>query len=695
MLPALALGGAVVWHSANAYRAAFEARLQDTAHALALAVDREIGAYRAVMQALAASPLLDGPAPDLAGFEETARRASSALGTSIALMEPGSRRQIINTALPPGEAPSRPAAVDFQEVSNTARPMVTNLIIGAVAQRPVLGVAVPAERDGRVAFVVVARLEPARLAELLVEQNLGAESFSVIVDGNGVIAARSVEHEEFLGRPSPAWYIDALARGPVRLLQGISLMGLERVMGVAPVGSVPGWTVAVVEPLSAYTDSWRRPLAALAAGGTLTLLMGSLLALALARRLLLPVEGLARDARGFVAQGSDEAMPFLTAKPSDVAEFEDLRRGLIAADATLRARAAARRALDERQVLLVQEVDHRAKNALAVALSLVRLAERNVPPERFAASVEGRIAAMARAHSLLAKEAWTGADLRILAEGEMAQYTGRVEIEGPSVQLVPEAVQPVAMLLHELATNAAKHGALSAAEGHVMLRWEKIAPTAETEGALHLVWAETGGPAVPGPPAQRNFGSRLITQLAERQLQGAIAFEWREIGLQVSMTLPAGLFDAAAFPLPADAGRIVPPARAVPSGLRPPLRSDDTPPRVLVVEDDVLLSLELEAGLRDLGCEVVGPARTLVEALRLALDGGIHAAVLDVNLGNGERSFLVADLLETLGVPYLFATGYGSCAALAGREAGAVGVLQKPYARASLAQGMAQALAAA
>ena len=111
---------------------------------------------------------------------------------------------------------------------------------------------------------------------------------------------------------------------------------------------------------------------------------------------------------------------------------------------------------------------------------------------------------------------------------------------------------------------------------------------------------------------------------------------------------------------------------------------------MLVVEDEALLALELETGLRELGCEVVGPARNLAEAQRLAeAEPRLAAAVLDVNLGGGELVFPVADALAARGVPYLLATGYGSAGPLEGRDAGAVAVLRKPYQRAALAAALA------
>jgi PAS domain S-box-containing protein len=193
------------------------------------------------------------------------------------------------------------------------------------------------------------------------------------------------------------------------------------------------------------------------------------------------------------------------------------------------------REAEERQRLLMREVDHRAKNALAVALSVVQLAPRDVPPEIFAGAVIGRIAAMARTHSLLADQRWQGADLRALAEAELATHADHVVLDGPAVRLVPDAAQPVAMLLHELATNAAKHGALSVVPGMVRVQWRR-----EPAGDLLLSWEERGGPMLAGAPSRAGFGSRLLSSLVERQLGGRVVFDWSDpAGLSVEVRLPA------------------------------------------------------------------------------------------------------------------------------------------------------------
>jgi CheY-like chemotaxis protein len=173
-------------------------------------------------------------------------------------------------------------------------------------------------------------------------------------------------------------------------------------------------------------------------------------------------------------------------------------------------------------------------------------------------------------------------------------------------------------------------------------------------------------------------------------LAGQLALDWAPDGLRAVLTLPAARVAPDGSPLP-EAAPMARPAAVTPhpawTGAGGP------PPRVLVVEDEALLALELETGLRELGCEVVGPARNLVEAQRMAAaEPRLAAAVLDVNLGGGELVFPVADALAARGVPYLLATGYGSAGPLEGRDAGAVAVLRKPYQRAALAEALARAL---
>lgn len=195
-----------------------------------------------------------------------------------------------------------------------------------------------------------------------------------------------------------------------------------------------------------------------------------------------------------------------------------------------------RRQAEERQALLAREVDHRAKNALAVVQAALRLTPRT-DMRSYATAVEGRVAALARAHTLLADAQWNGAAMQSLAEGELAAFLPadglrRVTMAGPALLLLPAAAQAVSMTLHELATNATKYGALSVAGGEVRLRW-----TAE-DGRFALRWEEHGGPAIDDEPARRGFGSRVIEATVQDQLGGALERRWERTGLVVEATIP-------------------------------------------------------------------------------------------------------------------------------------------------------------
>jgi PAS domain S-box-containing protein len=196
----------------------------------------------------------------------------------------------------------------------------------------------------------------------------------------------------------------------------------------------------------------------------------------------------------------------------------------------------ARKQDEERLRLLAREVDHRANNLLAVVQGMVALT-RAPSAESLKEALSGRIAALARAHQLLARGRWQGADLRQLAREEMSPYGagpgGRVSIEGEAVALSPSIAQSVAMVLHELATNAVKHGALSQPQGRVQVAWRG---DLERSGIV-LDWTESGGPGVSGP-GRRGLGMSVIERALEAVDGARTTLEWRPEGLHCRLELP-------------------------------------------------------------------------------------------------------------------------------------------------------------
>lgn len=200
-----------------------------------------------------------------------------------------------------------------------------------------------------------------------------------------------------------------------------------------------------------------------------------------------------------------------------------------------------RREAEERQELLSREVDHRAKNALAVVLAALRLTRAPDQPS-FVRAIEGRVSALARAQTLLAEDRWAGADLKTLLGGELAPFLIAGEegepsamLDGPSVALPAGAAQPLAMGIHELATNALKHGALSVAAGRLTISWYLVGTL---PSMLCLQWVETGGPPVTGAPERRGFGSRVLQGTVQDQLGGKVTLDWVASGLVCNIEVP-------------------------------------------------------------------------------------------------------------------------------------------------------------
>lgn len=327
-----------------------------------------------------------------------------------------------------------------------------------------------------------------------------------------------------------------------------------------------------------------------------------------------------------------------TAAATVDAQGQVVRISGVTADITARKRA------EERQALLAREVDHRAKNALALVQAIVRMTKAG-SIEAYIGAVEGRIKALSRVHTVLSHSRWEGADLAGLVAEELAPYRtndiDRVQATGPDIVLQPAAAQTLALVLHELVTNAAKYGALSTAAGKVKLNWTNDGRIIE------FAWKESGGPAAK-KPAALGFGTRIVLASIERQLGGRVAFDWQPHGLEVTFSMPQGDKEAA--------DRYAPARQK--DGAAPEPRIAISGNRVLIVEDEALVAMVVSESLTTLGCSVVGPFSRCSDAM-LAVDAdAVDAAILDVNL-DGEMVYPLAAMLEDRGVPFIFVTGYG------------------------------------
>lgn len=378
--------------------------------------------------------------------------------------------------------------------------------------------------------------------------------------------------------------------------------------------------------------------------------------------------------RGLSPQKTTEQLEFRIVRPTGeirwctavaVASFDAFGKAVrfsgVTTDITERKEA------ENRQVLLAGEVDHRAKNALAVVQAIVRLAKRD-SVEEYVKAVEGRIGALAQTHELLSQSRWEGADIQRLVLDEMAPYLTenqqRVTAIGPSLVLAPGQAQLVAMAVHELATNAAKYGSLSVETGKVDVTWSTL------DGVLHFNWKESGGPKVV-PPAKLGFGSKIISSLGGSH-SGRTHFGWNPEGLNFTLELRY---------------RDYPDAPARPSEPALPRRVGGS--RLLLVEDELMVGMFMQDLLKTIGYQSTDPISRLSDALAAAANERFEGAVLDMNL-NGEFVYPLAELLAKQGVPFVFVTGYAPSSV--DPRFAKVPILQKPVLQSELTAALAEIL---
>ena len=305
-----------------------------------------------------------------------------------------------------------------------------------------------------------------------------------------------------------------------------------------------------------------------------------------------------------------------------------------------------RRQARQRQELLIAELNHRVRNILGLIRGLIR--QVNTPQrstEAFVSTLDDRVQALARAHDQLTERQWGSGSLLALIENETAAYLAekseRVIVSGDDVGLVPQSFSALALVIHELTTNSAKYGALCDKRGTVAIALER-----DDSGWLTIRWVERDGPPVK-PPGGAGFGSVVIERSVTHDLGGSVEMDYRIDGLRAKLRIaPEHLADLdearqhAPRPVTRRAGKV-----NFPEG------------RALIVEDNVIIAMDCEAVLRDMGCGEVVLASSVAQGLKAIENTEIGFAVLDVNLGN-ETSFAIADVLGEKAIPFIFASGY-------------------------------------
>ncbi len=523
--PAILLMGALVAMQYGEGQRRFSTQLVAMTRALSLATDRQIGQGQSVLQGLAVSPALaEG---DLATFEKQAREAVAGREGWIVLMTMD--RQLINTRIPPGQpTPYAPVTPQSWAEMTTGKSNVSNLIPRHGAG-PIIGVNAPVRFKGRL-LVLAYMQHPAAFHALMTGQAFPDTWTASIVDRNAALVARSRDQERMVGKHASPDMQRAMARANDGVVRTHTLDGIQTLSAFSR-SPTYGWTFIVGVPREELNRTVLTSLGPAVAGAALLIALGVAAALAFAR----PIS---RDVRGLVAEAEALAAGApLDPAPSHLQEIAEVRGSLQAAAQILRAREAEARQAAERQQLMINELNHRVKNTLVVVQSLARHSLRPAGDKSGAENglpqFNDRIHALASAHDLLTRRSWEGADLGELLAEALQPYASQVSLEGPPVPLAPNAAVALAMIFHELATNASKYGALSTEAGRVAVAW-----TLDGRTRLVLTWRETGGPEVK-TPKRAGFGSRLIAASLRGDLAGSADFDYAPGGLTCILTILA------------------------------------------------------------------------------------------------------------------------------------------------------------
>ena len=338
--------------------------------------------------------------------------------------------------------------------------------------------------------------------------------------------------------------------------------------------------------------------------------------------------------------------------------------------------AQERQRAQEKQDLLIAELNHRVRNILNLIRALVSQSGKDATSvSNFASIIGGRIAALASAHDNITRQNWAPAPIATLFETELEAYTAgkndRLHLTGDEAFIQPEAYTVLALVVHELVTNSIKYGSLCDSRGTINVEVSKA-----SNGDLLINWAEVGGPPVQ-PPGRKGFGSTIISRAIPYDLRGEAEMNFKLSGVEAKFRIPARFVATPERAMPTGDGAL--------SGDDAPIQPKATrtlPEHVLIVEDNMIIALDTEDSLIEMGVASVRVENTVNGALKAIEERKPDFAIVDYNLGS-ESSRPVAQELAARGVRFVLATGYSELAS--DLEAlGASGLIRKPYGTAEL-----------
>jgi two-component sensor histidine kinase len=477
-LPLIIFAVGIVFHSYEQDRASATKRVLETVRSIRLVLDAEVQRMTGGLQVLALTDSLRNG--DFDSFRRIASGFLEQYGKDgVVLVADREGRQLFSSLTEDtASLPPRNNHAIVEKVFADKTPQYSNLFSGATKHRMVLTVDVPVFRDGEVVYDI-SFSPPIGLFQALVEQQQpGADWTISVYDGDAINFARVPNAQQSFGKRASSQLYAAMAVSTEATLPTVSLEGVPLIMSFAR-SSLTGWTVAAGVAESSLVAPLWRDLAFTSAIGAALLFVGLGFALRMA---------------------------------TTIARAEMLHN------------------------LLIEELNHRVKNTLAILQAIAAQTFRSATrAERD--KFEGRLGALAEAHNLLSREKWRGSNLQEVIRRVLQPYLlnnpERIRMSGPIVPLAPRLALVLSMIVHEIATNAAKYGALSNDSGTVALDWEVVMDGGARK--LRLVWAESGGPRVVAP-VQRGFGSRLIERSARDQLGGTATVDFLPHGVVYTIT---------------------------------------------------------------------------------------------------------------------------------------------------------------
>jgi two-component sensor histidine kinase len=475
LVPLLGFAGLVlVLYSANE-RGRFEEQAAQIARHAALVVDGEVGSLASLLRGLAVSFTLESGG--LAQFHAEARRLVGSKNEIVVLRELGAR-QILNTEVPFGtELPDAvPLTSAERETFAQGRLLVSNVYPSPLTSEFRIAVALPIRVQGENRVLAIT-VPTTRIRDALIPA-VPAGWVVGIGDQAGRFVTRSQGHDQHTGKPGrPQYLAKAVGRSGTFATENVE--GMPILTGYYN-SDVSGWLFGASIPQDVVAAPLTRSLIALILAGAAALGISILLAYAFGRPFAVASAGLAERAGA-------------------------LGRGVVADALTAAAQAIQERTRE--RGLLIEELNHRVKNTLAIVQAIVAQTLLATDLQGARNAIGSRLQALARTHDVLTRESWEGANLQDLIDGVIAPHGGldRFTRTGPAARLAPSQAVSVALALHELATNAVKYGALSTPSGKVEISWQLDLST----HGLTLRWRERGGPPV-AAPTTTGFGSRLL-----------------------------------------------------------------------------------------------------------------------------------------------------------------------------------------